>query len=49
MRKPLKHTLLIYHDKQSWEGITEAERQQIYGIAAVDISLNADRTTAGYV
>ena len=27
----MKYMLLIYHDEQSWEGITEAERQQIYG------------------
>ena len=26
----MKYMLLIYHDEQSWEGITEAERQQIY-------------------
>ena len=29
-RKPVKYMLLIYHDEQSWEGITEAERQQVY-------------------
>ena len=27
----MKYMLLIYHDEQSWEGITEAERLQIYG------------------
>ena len=27
----MKYMLLIYHDEQGWEGITEAERQQIYG------------------
>lgn len=27
----MKYMLLIYHDEQSWSGITEAERQQIYG------------------
>jgi hypothetical protein len=26
----MKYMLLIYHDEQSWEGITDAERQQIY-------------------
>lgn len=26
----MKYMLLIYHDEHSWEGITEAERQQIY-------------------
>lgn len=26
----MKYMLLIYHDEQSWEGIDEAERQQIY-------------------
>ena len=26
----MKYMLLIYHDEQGWEGITEAERQQIY-------------------
>ena len=26
----MKYMLLIYHDEQSWDGITEAERQQIY-------------------
>ena len=26
----MKYMLLIYHDEQSWESITEAERQQIY-------------------
>jgi len=27
----MKYMLLIYHDEQSWNTITEAERQQIYG------------------
>ena len=27
----MKYMLLIYHEEQGWEGITEAERQQIYG------------------
>ena len=27
----MKYMLLIYHEEQSWEGVTEAERQQIYG------------------
>jgi hypothetical protein len=26
----MKYMLLIYHDEQSWAGISEAERQQIY-------------------
>ena len=26
----MKYMLLIYHDEQSWDAITEAERQQIY-------------------
>ena len=26
----MKYMLLIYHDEQSWNAITEAERQQIY-------------------
>lgn len=26
----MKYMLLIYHDEQSWSGITEAERQQVY-------------------
>ena len=26
----MKYMLLIYHDEQSWAGITESERQQIY-------------------
>ena len=26
----MKYMLLIDHDEQSWDGITEAERQQIY-------------------
>jgi hypothetical protein len=26
----MKYMLLIYHDEPSWNGITEAERQQIY-------------------
>jgi hypothetical protein len=26
----MKYMLLIYHDEQSWEALTEAERQQIY-------------------
>ena len=26
----MKYMLLIYHDEQSWNGITEAERQEIY-------------------
>jgi hypothetical protein len=26
----MKYMLLIYHDEQSWDGITEAERQQVY-------------------
>ena len=26
----MKYMLLIYHDEQSWDGITEEERQQIY-------------------
>ena len=29
-RKAMKYMLLIYHDEQSWEGITDGERQQIY-------------------
>ena len=29
--KAMKYMLLIYHEEQSWEGVTEAERQQIYG------------------
>jgi hypothetical protein len=27
----MKYMLLIYHDEKGWEGITEAERLQIYG------------------
>jgi hypothetical protein len=27
----MKYMLLIYHDEQSWDAITEAERLQIYG------------------
>ena len=27
----MKYMLLIYHDEQSWDAITETERQQIYG------------------
>lgn len=27
----MKYMLLIYHDEQSWDAISEAERQQIYG------------------
>ena len=27
----MKYMLLIYHEEQSWDAITEAERQQIYG------------------
>lgn len=27
----MKYMLLIYHDEQSWDAITEPERQQIYG------------------
>lgn len=27
----MKYMLLIYHNEQSWDAITEAERQQIYG------------------
>jgi hypothetical protein len=27
----MKYMLLIYHEEQSWDGITETERQQIYG------------------
>ena len=26
----MKYMLLIYHEEQSWEGVTEAERQQVY-------------------
>ena len=26
----MKYMLLIYHDEQSWDALTEAERQQIY-------------------
>lgn len=26
----MKYMLLIYHEEQAWESITEAERQQIY-------------------
>jgi hypothetical protein len=26
----MKYMLLIYHDEKGWEGITDAERQQIY-------------------
>jgi hypothetical protein len=26
----MKYMLLIYHDEQSWDAVTEAERQQIY-------------------
>jgi len=26
----MKYMLLIYHDEQSWDAISEAERQQIY-------------------
>ena len=26
----MKYMLLIYHDEQSWSGISEAERQEIY-------------------
>jgi hypothetical protein len=27
----MKYMLLIYHDEQSWDSVSEAERQQIYG------------------
>ena len=27
----MKYMLLIYHEEQSWETLTEAEREQIYG------------------
>ncbi|HEV8428061.1 MAG TPA: YciI family protein [Pyrinomonadaceae bacterium] len=27
----MKYLLLIYHSEQSWDAITEAERQQVYG------------------
>jgi hypothetical protein len=27
----MKYMLLIYHEEQSWDSITEAEREQIYG------------------
>ena len=27
----MKYMLLIYHDEQSWNAISEAQRQQIYG------------------
>lgn len=27
----MKYMLLIYHDEQSWNAITETEREQIYG------------------
>ena len=27
----MKYMLLIYHDEQTWDTYTEAERQQIYG------------------
>ena len=27
----MKYLLLIYHNEQSWSGITEADRQKIYG------------------
>ena len=27
----MKYLLLIYHDEQSWDAISEAERRQIYG------------------
>ena len=26
----MKYMLLIYHDEQSWNGVSEAERQEIY-------------------
>ena len=26
----MKYMLLIYHDEQSWSGITEAEQQEVY-------------------
>ncbi|MCA1576747.1 MAG: YciI family protein [Acidobacteria bacterium] len=26
----MKYMLLIYHDEQSWDAITDAERQQVY-------------------
>ena len=26
----MKYMLLIYHEEQSWDSITEAEREQIY-------------------
>ena len=29
--EPMKYMLLIYHEEQSWESLTEAEREQIYG------------------
>ena len=29
--KDMKYLLLIYHDEQSWDALTEAERQEIYG------------------
>ena len=27
----MKYMLLIYHEERSWDGVSEAERQQIYG------------------
>ena len=27
----MKYMLLIYHEEQGWDAVTEAERQQIYG------------------
>lgn len=27
----MKYMLLIYHDEQSWDALSEAEREQIYG------------------
>lgn len=27
----MKYMLLIYHEEQSWDSVSEAERQQIYG------------------
>ena len=27
----MKYVLLIYHDEQAWNGLTEAEHQNIYG------------------
>lgn len=27
----MKYMLLIYHEERSWDGVTEAERQEVYG------------------